>query len=131
MFADSKLVVRDRFSDEVVGNGPDLIFIPGLNSSRTTWRVSAERLRSHYRLHLIQVAGFAGEAARANATGEVLVPTAEAIDAYLVEQKLTPAVLIGHSLGGTTGSLSGADPSRASGRRCSSSTPCRHFRWHA
>ena len=34
--------------------------------------------------------------------GEVLIPTAEAIDAYLVEQKLTPATLIGHSLGGTT-----------------------------
>jgi pimeloyl-ACP methyl ester carboxylesterase len=32
----------------------------------------------------------------------VLVPTAESIDAYLVDQKLAPAVFIGHSLGGTT-----------------------------
>jgi pimeloyl-ACP methyl ester carboxylesterase len=52
-------------------------------------------------VHLIQVAGFAGEPSRANATGPVLVPTAEAIDAYLVEQHLAPAVVIGHSLGGT------------------------------
>jgi pimeloyl-ACP methyl ester carboxylesterase len=102
LFADSKLVVRDRFSDEIVGKGPDLILIPGLASSRVTWKATAERLRGHYRLHLIQIAGFAGEPTRGNATGEVLVPTAEAIDAYLVEQKLTPATLIGHSLGGTT-----------------------------
>ena len=102
LFTDSRLVVRDRFSDEIVGKGPDLVLIPGLASSRATWKATAERLRGHYRLHLIQIAGFAGEPARGNAGGEVLIPTAEAIDAYLVEQKLTPATLIGHSLGGTT-----------------------------
>jgi len=102
LFADSKLVVRDRFSDEVVGKGPDLVFIPGLASSRETWKATAQRLRGRYRVHLIQIAGFAGEASRANAEGEVLIPTAEAIDAYLVEQKLSPATVIGHSLGGTT-----------------------------
>jgi pimeloyl-ACP methyl ester carboxylesterase len=101
LFPESKLVVRDRFSDEIVGKGPDLVFIPGLSSSRATWKATAERLRGRYRVHLIQVAGFAGEPARANAEGEVLVPTAEALDAYLVEQKLTPATVIGHSLGGT------------------------------
>ncbi len=101
LFADSKVVVRDRFSDEIVGRGPDLVFIPGLASSRATWKVTAERLRGKYRLHLIQVAGFAGEPARANAEGEVVLPTADAIDAYLVEQKLSPAVVVGHSLGGT------------------------------
>ena len=102
LFADSKLVVRDRFSDEIVGKGPDLVMIPGLASSRATWKATAERLRGHYRLHLIQIAGFSGEPARANGAGDVLVPTAEAIDAYLVEAKLTPATVIGHSLGGTT-----------------------------
>jgi pimeloyl-ACP methyl ester carboxylesterase len=102
LFADSRLVVRDRFSDEIVGKGRDLVFIPGLASSRLTWKATAERLRGKYRLHLIQIAGFSGEPARANAAGDVLIPTAEAIDAYLVEQKLTPATVIGHSLGGTT-----------------------------
>jgi pimeloyl-[acyl-carrier protein] methyl ester esterase len=102
LFKDSKVVVRDRFSDEIVGKGKDLVFIPGLASSRETWKVTAERLRGRYRLHLIQIAGFAGESTRGNAAGEVLVPTAEAIDAYLVEAKLTPATVVGHSLGGTT-----------------------------
>jgi pimeloyl-ACP methyl ester carboxylesterase len=77
------------------------VFIPGLASSRDTWKATAERLKAHYRLHLIQVAGFAGEPARANGQGPVVVPTAEAIDAYLVEQHLAPAIVIGHSLGGT------------------------------
>lgn len=94
-------VVRDRFSDQIVGQGPDLVFIPGLASSRDTWKATAERLKAHYRLHLIQVAGFAGEPARANGQGPVVVPTAEAIDAYLLEQHLAPAIVIGHSLGGT------------------------------
>ncbi|HXC55595.1 MAG TPA: alpha/beta fold hydrolase [Rhizomicrobium sp.] len=101
LFSDSSIVSRERFSDEVVGSGPDLVFIPGLASSRATWQPTAERLRNRYRLHLIQVAGFAGEAPRGNAAGDVLVPTAEAVDAYLVEQHLAPAVVIGHSLGGT------------------------------
>lgn len=102
LFPDSRVIVRDRFSDEIVGKGPDLVFIPGLASSRATWKPTAERLKGRYRLHLIQIAGFAGEPARANAQGDVLVPTAEAIDAFLVQQKLSPAVAIGHSLGGTT-----------------------------
>ncbi|HEY5107736.1 MAG TPA: alpha/beta hydrolase [Caulobacteraceae bacterium] len=101
LFADSQLVVGDRFSDEVIGNGPDLIFVPGLASSRETWRVTAQRLRGRFRLHLIQIAGFAGEPARANAAGPVLAPSAEALDAYIVAHHLAPAVLIGHSLGGT------------------------------
>ena len=101
LYPDSTIVSRDRFSDEIVGSGPDVVFIPGLASSRATWKATAERLKAHYRLHLIQVAGFAGEPVRGNASGEVLAPTAEAIDAYLAQQHLTPAVAIGHSLGGT------------------------------
>jgi pimeloyl-[acyl-carrier protein] methyl ester esterase len=101
LFADSRLLVRDRISVEVVGHGPDLVLIPGLSSSRETWKATAARLKGRYRLHLVQVAGFAGEAARANAAGEVLAPTEEAIDAYIRDQKLAPAVVIGHSLGGT------------------------------
>lgn len=98
---ESTVVTRDRFSDEIVGRGPDIVFIPGLASSRETWKAEAARLKGRYRIHLIQVAGFAGEPARANANGPVLTQTADAIDVYLVERHLTPATVIGHSLGGT------------------------------
>ena len=51
----------DRLSVEVVGEGPDLILIPGLASSRAVWRAEAERLKATHRVHLVQLAGFAGE----------------------------------------------------------------------
>lgn len=101
LFDNSKLVTADRISVEVIGHGPDVVFIPGLASSRETWKATAERLKGHYRLHLVQVAGFAGEPARANASGPVLIPVAEAIDAYIRKNGLAPAVVVGHSLGGT------------------------------
>ena len=101
LFPDSRLVVQERISVEVIGKGPDLVLVPGLASSRETWKATAERLKGRYRLHLVQVAGFSGEPARANATGEVVAPTAEAIDTYIRGQKLGPATVVGHSLGGT------------------------------
>lgn len=97
---DSELVVRDRISIEVMGQGPDVVLIPGLASSRATWKETAERLKQQYRLHLVQIAGFSGEPVRANAEGEIFAPTAEAIADYITEQKLAPATLVGHSLGG-------------------------------
>jgi pimeloyl-[acyl-carrier protein] methyl ester esterase len=100
LFPDSRMVVRDRISVEVVGSGPDVVLIPGLASSRETWRRTAERLRGRYRLHLVQVAGFAGEPARANASGPVLAPTAADIDGYIVAAGLRKPAVVGHSLGG-------------------------------
>ena len=96
-----QLVELDRFSVQVRGKGSDLVFIPGLASSRETWKRSAERLQSRYRLHLVQIAGFAGETGRANSSGPVLIPTAESIAAYITGAKIAPTAVIGHSLGGT------------------------------
>ena len=102
LYPDSRLVSTDRISVEIVGKGPDLVLIPGLASSRETWRRTAERLRGHYRLHLVQIDGFAGEPAQANATGPVFDPVAEAIGAYLGKIG-HPVPVVGHSLGGTLG----------------------------
>ena len=102
VFADSRLIVRDRISIEVVGHGSDIVMIPGLASSRETWRAIAERLRANYRLHLVQVAGFAGEPVRGNAAGEFFAPVVADIAAYLATLG-KPAMVMGHSLGGTFG----------------------------
>ena len=100
LFADSRLVSGDRISVEVIGTGPDVVLIPGLASSRATFRGTAERLRGRYRLHLVQVAGFAGAAPQANASGPVYAPTVEAIRAYIVSAGLKKPAIVGHSLGG-------------------------------
>ena len=100
LFQDSRVVGSDRMTVEVVGSGPDVVLIPGLASSREVWRHSAERLRGRYRLHIVQVAGFAGEPARANTSGPVTAPTVNAISSYIASAKLNHPAIIGHSLGG-------------------------------
>ena len=109
LFTGDKLVAGDRISVEVIGRGPDVVLIPGLASSRETWRRTAERLRGKYRLHLVQVSGFAGAPADANASGPVLEPTTKAIDAYILSAGLKRPAVVGHSLGGVMALLLAAD----------------------
>jgi pimeloyl-ACP methyl ester carboxylesterase len=90
----------ERFSVTVTGSGPDVILIPGLASSAATWDGTVAHLKARYRLHVLNLAGFAGEPAGANATGDILPAEVEAIDAYIRANHLKPAV-VGHSLGGT------------------------------
>jgi pimeloyl-ACP methyl ester carboxylesterase len=72
------------------------------------WEATAKHLEGRYRLHLVQVAGFAGLPARGNANGAIIQPTADAIKTYIETQKLKTPSVIGHSLGGVIGLLLGA-----------------------
>ncbi len=94
------LPASDRIAVTTSGHGPDVILIPGLASSAHVWDATAAHLAPHYRVHIVQVAGFAGAPAGANASGPVIDPTVEAIHAYIVAHKLQGAAVIGHSLGG-------------------------------
>jgi N-formylmaleamate deformylase len=89
-----------RFSVEVRGRGPDVILIPGLTSGRDVWRATANALPG-YRYHLIQVSGFAGEPARGNRDGAIIVPLADEIARYIAERRLERPAIVGHSMGGT------------------------------
>ncbi|MGZ4973955.1 MAG: alpha/beta fold hydrolase, partial [Limisphaerales bacterium] len=95
--------ISDRITVTVRGKGPDVLLIPGLTCSIAVWEATAKQLQGHYRLHLVQVAGFAGAPSRANAKGSVLKPTVEAIDAYIRTTKLNKPSVIGHSMGGLIG----------------------------
>ena len=89
-----------RFSVAVSGQGPDVILIPGLASSGAVWDDTVAHLEGHYRLHVLNLAGFAGEPAGANAEGDILAPSVEAIDGYIKATHLQKPVVVGHSLGG-------------------------------
>ena len=89
---------NERFSVTVTGSGPDVILIPGLASSAATWDSTVAKLSGQYRLHVVNLAGFAGEPAGANATGDILPAEVEALDAYIKANHLKP-VVVGHSLG--------------------------------
>jgi pimeloyl-ACP methyl ester carboxylesterase len=87
----------------VSGKGADVILIPGLASSRDVYAAEARLLAPNYRLHLIQIAGFAGEPVGPNVTGPILAPVVEQIHQYVVAGKLQHPAIIGHSLGGLLG----------------------------
>lgn len=95
--------VSDRLSVEVIGSGPDVVLIPGLGSSREVWRAEAERLKATHRVHLVQLAGFAGEP-WAHGDGAFLQPVVDELARYIAQQTDRPAV-IGHSMGALTGLL--------------------------
>jgi pimeloyl-ACP methyl ester carboxylesterase len=89
----------DRISVEVRGSGPDVVLIPGLSSSPEVWKSTVEAVPG-YRYHLVHVAGFAGKAPGANASGPVMAPVADEIGRYIRVAKISKPALVGHSLGG-------------------------------
>lgn len=101
-------VNQGRISVQVQGSGTDIILIPGFASSSEVWADLASRLRQNHRLHLVQVAGFAGSPAVSDLDGKVVAPTAEAISDYIRSQHIKAPVIIGHSLGGEVALMLGA-----------------------
>jgi pimeloyl-ACP methyl ester carboxylesterase len=85
--------------DEGKAGAPDVVLIPGLSSSRSVWDAEAKLLAPNYRLHLVQVNGFAGQAAGPNGSGEILPALVEELHGYIAAARLHP-VVVGHSLGG-------------------------------
>ena len=89
-----------RFTVEVTGSGPDVILIPGLGCSRDVWNDTVAHFKGQYRLHVLNIAGFAGTPAGANAKGDILPAIVESLDAYIKANHLKSPVIVGHSLGG-------------------------------
>ena len=93
-------VTSDRISVGVAGQGPDVILIPGLASSAHVWDMTIAHIATTHRVHVVQLAGFAGTAPGSNADGPVLEPVVDAIHDYIAANHLEGAAVIGHSLGG-------------------------------
>jgi pimeloyl-ACP methyl ester carboxylesterase len=104
LFSQTITAAPTRFSVVIEGVAPgkglDVLLIPGLASSRQVYAAEAKLLTANYRLHLIQIAGFAGEPAGPNANGPVLTPVVEQLHQYIVDNHLQNAPVIAHSLGG-------------------------------
>lgn len=110
------VVAAERITVAVEGRGPDVILVPGLASSPEVWRGIADQLRKTHRLHLVQLAGFAGAPASAESDGPVAAPAAEAIADYIARERLKAPAIIGHSLGGEAAlMLAARHPDRVGG----------------
>jgi pimeloyl-ACP methyl ester carboxylesterase len=104
LFSQTITAAPTRFSVVIEGvapgKGTNVLLIPGLASSRDVYAAEAKLLTANYRLHLVQIAGFAGEPAGPNATGPILAPVVEQLHQYLVDNHLQPIPIIAHSMGG-------------------------------
>lgn len=105
--------VSDRLSVEVMGQGPDVVLIPGFASSREVWRPLARRLSASHRVHLVQLAGFAGEA-WTHGDGAFVQPAVDDLARYAAT--LNRPAIIGHSMGGLAGLLLAQQHPEAVGR---------------
>lgn len=105
--------VSDRLSVEVIGQGPDVVLIPGFASSREVWRPLARRLAATHRVHLVQLAGFAGEA-WGHGDGAFVQPVVDELARYAAT--LNRPAVIGHSMGGLSGLMLAQQHPEAVGR---------------
>jgi len=103
VFGGNHAHAAERFTVTVTGKGPDVILIPGLASSGAVWDETIKHLTPTHRVHVVQVAGFAGAPVAGNAEGPVVAPLVEAVDAYIKANHLKATAVIGHSMGGFTG----------------------------
>ena len=90
----------EYFETTITGDGPNVILVPGLASSAAVWDDTIIALQDDYRVHALQVAGFAGVPARGNAENtDILQDIATDISRYTQGLDGETSV-IGHSLGG-------------------------------
>ncbi|WP_263379676.1 alpha/beta fold hydrolase [Granulicella paludicola] len=94
---------RFTVTDSGTAGKPDVLLIPGLSSSKAVWDHEAELLGPNYRLHVVQVDGFAGAPAGGNAgassANPMLPAIVEELHQYIATVGMKP-VVVGHSLGG-------------------------------
>lgn len=105
VFGGSQAHAADRITVTVSGKGPDVVLIPGLASPGAVWDATVQQLSATHRVHVVQVAGFAGAPVAGNADGPVVEPLVEAVDGYIKTNHLKAPAVIGHSMGGFTGLL--------------------------
>jgi len=98
--APSNLTQMGHISIQVVGKGSPVILIPGLSSPRAVWDGVAPELAKNHKVYLVQVNGFAGDAPRDNLIPGLLDGVVAELHAYIADQKLQGAAVVGHSMGG-------------------------------
>jgi pimeloyl-ACP methyl ester carboxylesterase len=85
---------------DVKGEGPAILFIPGLNSASETFTETCEAFVKTYSCHLLHLPGFAGLPPTPATQQQFLVTMRDTIRAYIDNAQLKHPILIGHSLGG-------------------------------
>jgi len=85
------------FQVEIHGTGSPVLLIPGLSCSGDVWDTTVAALEDRYEVHVLSLAGFAGQAAIA---APFLPRVRDDIVDYIRAQQLDRPAIVGHSLGG-------------------------------
>lgn len=86
---------------EVIGQGRQVLMVPGLNSGIESWRDTCLALQSvPVQCHLVQLPGFAGQPADSALAADFLPQVLQRLEAYVDQRMDAQPVLAGHSLGG-------------------------------
>ncbi|MBK1876917.1 alpha/beta fold hydrolase [Pelagicoccus mobilis] len=111
----ASIASADRsFQVEVTGSGRPIIFIPGLACDGSVWNEAVSQYSGSNECHVLSIAGFAKTAPLAD-TSNFLETVKSDLAAYIREQNLNSAIIVGHSLGGFLAlSLASEQPNLAS-----------------
>ncbi len=98
------LAMADTFQGmqvEVIGQGRQVLMVPGLNSGIESWRDTCLALQdAAVQCHLVQLPGFAGQPAQAEVQADFVAAIEQRLGDY-IDQRMAPSVVLaGHSLGG-------------------------------
>ena len=97
---------------DVTGDGPPLVLLHGLGTSRKTWDDVLPALAAHHRVYRIDLKGF-GASPKPENGGYSVFDQAAAVRALTDELGLETMTLVGHSLGGAVSLvLAGQEPER-------------------
>jgi len=87
------------FTVDVRGEGPPMLFLPGLTCPGAVWDETVAHYAKSYECHVFSLAGFAGTPAM-DLEGGFLLRVRDALIAYIEDRNLARPVVVGHSLGG-------------------------------
>jgi pimeloyl-ACP methyl ester carboxylesterase len=97
------------------GAGTPIVLIPGLSTPRAVWNAVSGELARNHRVILVQVNGFGDDDPGGNLKPGVLAGVVSDLHSHLAAQKVGPAKVVGHSLGGLVAlQLAKAHPEDAS-----------------
>jgi len=93
-----------RIYYEVHGSGRPVVFLHGFGASLETWRDIQDALASRFQVWLLDLKGF-GRSDKPPDDGYRLSDHARAVRAFVGDQRLADAALVGHSYGGAVAVL--------------------------
>ncbi|HWO25342.1 MAG TPA: alpha/beta hydrolase [Kofleriaceae bacterium] len=96
-FADRADFRARAFGVEVSGEGPPIIFIPGLGSPGEVWADTVLALEERYECHVLTLSGFAG---RPPIDEPLSAAVRRDLTRYIRSRRLERPVIVGHSMGG-------------------------------